>query len=101
MLSGVLRSYTTIHLNIAVTTVVVEMRRLPLKQTDFQEEIPDLKRRNGAQDIKLSQFYKAIENLLRHQTEPKKWNESEGKGSESKLFILFNARHHYDNHPSQ
>jgi len=80
MLSGILQSDTAIKMNIAIMRAFVEIRRLALKQTDFKEELLDLKRRIGEHDVQLSQVYEAIENLLEHETEQKKWNERDRIG---------------------
>ena len=80
MLSGILNSDKAISMNIAIMRAFVEIRKILLRQTDFKEQLRELKERLGEHDAQLNQIYDAIENLLDEKVEEKKWGQRERIG---------------------
>jgi len=80
MLSGILNSDKAINMNIAIMRAFVEIRKILLKQTDFKEQLKEIKERLGEHDAQLNQIYDAIENLLDEKVEEKKWGQRERIG---------------------
>jgi len=80
MLSGILNSDKAINMNIAIMWAFVEMRKILLKQTDFKEQLKEIKERLGEHDAQLNQIYDALENLLDEKASPLKWEERERIG---------------------
>ena len=62
-------------MNIAIMRAFVEIRKILLQQTDFKEQLKEIKERLGEHDAQLNQIYDAIENLLDEKVEEKKWRE--------------------------
>jgi len=80
MLSGILNSDKAISMNIAIMRAFVEIRKILIKQTDFKEQLKEIKERLGEHDAQLNQIYDAIENLLDEKVEEKKWGQRERIG---------------------
>ena len=80
MLSGVLNSDKAIEMNIAIMRAFVEVRKILLKQTDFKEQLKELKDRLGEHDAQLNQIYDAMENLLDEKAAQRKWEDRERIG---------------------
>jgi hypothetical protein len=80
MLSGILNSDKAISMNIAIMRAFVEIRKILLRQTDFKEQLRELKEGLGEHDAQLNQIYDAIENLLDEKVEDKKWRDRERIG---------------------
>ena len=80
MLSGILNSDKAIAMNIAIMRAFVEIRKVLLQETDWREQIRQIKERIGEHDIQLSQLYDALENLLDENVAQKKWDERERIG---------------------
>lgn len=80
MLSGILNSDKAIAMNIAIMRAFVEVRKVLLQETDWREQIRQIKERIGEHDIQLNQLYDALENLLDENVAQKKWEERERIG---------------------
>lgn len=80
MLSGVLNSDKAINMNIAIMRAFVEIRKFFLKQSDFKEQLKELKQRLGEHDAQLNQIYDALENLLDEKASHRKWEERQRIG---------------------
>ena len=72
MLSGILNSDKAISMNIAIMRAFVEIRKILLRQTDFKEQLRELKERLGEHDAQLNQIYDAIENMLEEKVDQQK-----------------------------
>ena len=75
MLSGILNSDKAINMNIAIMRVFVEVRKVLLKQSDFKEQLKEIKERLGEHDAQLNQIYDAMENLLDEKAAQRKWED--------------------------
>lgn len=80
MLSGVLNSDKAINMNISIMRAFVEVRKALLMQTDFKEQLRQIKERLGGHDVQLSQIYDAMENLLDEKAAHKKWDDRDRIG---------------------
>ncbi len=63
MLSGILNSDKAINMNIAIMRAFFEVRKVLLAQSDFKEQLKEIKERLGEHDAQLNQIYDAMENL--------------------------------------
>jgi hypothetical protein len=80
MLSGILNSDKAINMNIAIMRVFVEIRKVLLQQSNFKEQLQEIKERLGEHDVQLNQIYEAMENLLDEKAAERKWDEREKIG---------------------
>ena len=80
MLSGVLNSDKAISMNIAIMRAFVQIKKALLKQSDFKEQLKEIKDRLGEHDVQLNQIYDAMENLLDEKAAQKKWEDRERIG---------------------
>ena len=80
MLSGVLRSQKAINMNIAIMRAFVEIRKVLLLQSDFKEQMKEIRQRLGEHDAQLNQIYEAMENLLDEKAAQRKWEDRERIG---------------------
>ncbi len=77
MLSGVLRSFKAIKMNIAIMRAFVEVRKVLLQQTDLKEQLKEIRQHLGEHDAQLNQIYEAMENLLDEKAAQRKWEDRE------------------------
>ncbi|MCD6011146.1 MAG: hypothetical protein K0Q79_1008 [Flavipsychrobacter sp.] len=75
MLSGIINSEKAINMNIAIMRAFVEIRRIALCQSDFKEQLKEIKVRISEHDIQLEGIYSAIENLLDEKAAQRKWDD--------------------------
>ena len=80
MLSGILNSDKSIHMNIAIMRAFIEIRRILLQQCDIKEQLRQIQDHINDHDIQLSSIYEAIENLLDDTVAQKKWEDRERIG---------------------
>ncbi len=80
MLASVLKSPKARKMNIAIVRAFIALKRFVLQHNDVLEQLLELKQRIGEHDIQLNQIYDAIENLLDHKVEEKRWEERERIG---------------------
>src|SRR4051794_34295179 len=80
MLSGILNSDKAINMNIAIMRAFVEIRKVLLQQSNFKEQLKEIKERLGEHDVQLNQIYEAMENLLDEKAAERKWDERERIG---------------------
>lgn len=85
MLSSVLNSDKSIHMNIAIIRVFVEIRKTLLVQNDVREQIKLIRERLGEHDTQLTHIYDAMENLLDEKVAQKKWGERDRIGLKSQV----------------
>ncbi len=67
-------------MNIAIMRAFVEVRKILLKQTDFKEQLQEIRERLGEHDVQLSHIYDAMENLLDEKASQRKWEGRERIG---------------------
>ena len=75
MLSGIINSDKAINMNIAIMRAFVDVRKILIKQTDFKEQLKEIKERLGEHDTQLNQIYDAMENLLDEKAAQRKWDD--------------------------
>ncbi|MFN0083261.1 MAG: hypothetical protein ACKVOM_12160 [Ferruginibacter sp.] len=75
MLSGIINSDKAIKMNIAIMRAFVDVRKILIKQTDFKEQLKEIKARMGEHDAQLNQIYDAMENLLDEKAAQRKWDD--------------------------
>jgi hypothetical protein len=80
MLSGVLNSDKAINMNIAIMRAFVEVRKVLLIQSDWKEQLKQIKEKLGVNDAQLNQIYDAMENLLDEKAAKSKWDDRERIG---------------------
>lgn len=88
MLSSVLKSQKALQVNIAIMRTFVEVRKLVLQNTHFNQQLQQLRQelieRIGEHDSQLNHIYDAIENLLDKEADKEetklKWNERQRIG---------------------
>jgi phage regulator Rha-like protein len=80
MLSGVLNSDKAIQMNLAIIRSFIEMRNLTIANTDWKEQLRELKDRIGEHDAQLNQIYDALENLLDEKAAERKWDDRQRIG---------------------
>ena len=80
MLSGVLHSPKAITMNIAIMRAFVEIRKVLLLQSDFKEQMKEIRQRLGEHDVQLNQIYEAMENLLDEKAAQRKWEDRDRIG---------------------
>lgn len=80
MLSSVLRSEKAINMNIAIMRAFVEIRRTFIFQSDFKEQLQQIRQHLGEHDAQLNLIYDAMENLLDGKAAERKWEERERIG---------------------
>lgn len=80
MLASILKSPKARQMNIAIIRAFIALRKFAIEHRDIVEQLVELKQRITEHDVQLSQIYDAIENLLDHKAEEKKWEERERIG---------------------
>ena len=79
MLSSVLMSKKALQVNIAIMRTFVEVRKLVLQNTRFNQQLQQLRQelieRIGEHDAQLNQIYDAMENLLDEKAAQRKWED--------------------------
>lgn len=80
MLSGILNSDKAINMNIAIMRAFVEVRKVLLRQSDWKEQLKELREKIGEHDVQLNQIYDAMENLLDEKAAQRKWEDRDRIG---------------------
>jgi hypothetical protein len=80
MLSDILNSDKAINMNIAIMRAFVEVRKVLLRQSDWKEQLKELREKIGEHDVQLNQIYDAMENLLDEKAAQRKWEDRDRIG---------------------
>lgn len=80
MLATVLKSPKARKMSVAIVRAFIALKRFVNENSHIIEQLRGLQERISEHDVQLSQIYDAIENLLDHKAEEKKWEERDRIG---------------------
>lgn len=85
MLSGVLHSDKAINMNITILRAFVEIKKLSLQETNLKDQLKQIQKRVGENDLQPSEIYDDIANYWMKRRTSENGKKEKGSGSENKI----------------